>query len=57
FLGLAVIETLAGADTGVRSPNVNMRKDVGFMGLQFYQKEHIDKLVSYLQGVEGCPLN
>ncbi len=57
FLGLAVIETLAGADTGVRSPNFAMRKDVGFMGLKSYQKAHIDSLLSYLQGVEGCPLS
>ncbi len=57
FLGLAVIETLAGADTGIKSPNCDMRKDVGFMGLQDYQQTHIDTLYEYLVKIEGCPLN
>lgn len=56
FLGLAVIETLLGEVTGIRSPNVEERRDVGFQDLQDYQKSHIDKILAYHQSIIGNPL-
>lgn len=56
FLGLAVIETLYGEVTGIRAPNVNERRDVGFQNLQDYQQSHIDKVLAYHQSVAGSPL-
>ncbi len=57
FLGLAVIETLAGAETGIQSPNLDLRHDVGCQTLQDYQRQHIDQLLAYFQSVDNCPLN
>lgn len=56
FLGVAVIETLTGGSTGIRSPNVSLRRDVGFQSLQYYQQRHIDDLLAFHQKVKGSPL-
>lgn len=56
FLGLAVIETLVGRKTGVHSPNLLQRRDVGFQTLQDFQRIHIDKTLAYLCTVPNSPL-
>ncbi|MPV86625.1 class II histone deacetylase [Cardiobacteriales bacterium ML27] len=57
FLGLAVIETLCGYKTGAQSPNLEMRRDVGYQALQSYQKALIDEIRDFFQQAQGCPLN
>ncbi len=56
FLGLAVMETLSDAQTGICSPNLASDKKRGYQALQDYQKKHVDSLLDYLQSVDNGPL-
>ncbi len=57
FMGLAVIETLSGINSGVVDPLLHSYKTYSGQNLQQYQREYIDSLADYFVTVSGCPLN
>ncbi len=57
FMGLAVIETLSGINSGVINPLLDSYKTYAGQSLQAHQREHINALANFFAGVEGCPLH
>lgn len=56
FLGLAVVETLSGRDTGISDPSLPAHLAAAGQDLQPQQRAHIDALRAFFQQQPGCPL-